>query len=89
MTLLLVIVGLDHLTERALANEGVDFVTIEKAFAMPDDIVVVVVVVAIVVHLALLLVVLLTGIFARSLLLRPSLFLGIINLVEEIAKKIS
>jgi hypothetical protein len=49
---------------------------------MPDDIVVVVVIIAIVVHLALLLVVLLTGIFAWGLLLRPSLFLGIINLAE-------
>ena len=56
---------------------------------MTDYIVVVVVVVAIVVHLALFLVVLLAGIFARSLLLRPSLLLGIINLADIETKRIS
>lgn len=87
MALLLVIVGLDHLTERALANKRVDFVAIEKALAVTDNIVMIIIIVAVVVHLALLLIVLLAGIFAGGLLLRPSFLLGIINLLTERKKK--
>ena len=82
MALLFMIVGFDHLTERAFPYERIDFVAIQEAFPMPDDVVVIVVVVAIIVHFAFFFVVMLTRILARRLLLRSSLLLGIVYLID-------
>lgn len=80
VALLFVVVGFDNLAERALADERVNFVAIEKAFAVSYNVVVIIIVVTIVVYFALFLIVLLARVFARRLLLRSSFLLGIIYL---------
>ena len=45
VTLLLVVISFDNLPEGALANEGVDLVSVEEALPGLDDVVVVLVVV--------------------------------------------
>lgn len=78
LALLLVIVRLDHLSEAAFADEGVDFVAIEKLLAIFDDVVVVLIVVTVVVQLPLLLV----GRVLALGLLSSSFLFGIVNLVD-------
>lgn len=65
-----------HLSERALADERVDLVSVEELLAMLDDIVVIVVIVTIVVQLSLLLV---RAVLALSLLSTP-LLLRVVHL---------
>lgn len=65
-----------HLSERALADERVDLISVEELLAMLDDIVMIVIVVTVVVQLALLLV---RAVLALCLLRTP-LLLRVVHL---------
>lgn len=78
LALLFVVVRLDHLAEAAFADEGVDFVAVEKLLAVFNDVVVVLIVVTVVVQLPLLLV----GRVLALGLLSSSFLFGIVNLVD-------
>ena len=68
-----------HLSEGSLADERIDFVSVEEAFTVPDNVIVIIVVVAVVEHFALLLVL---RILALRLLRSP-LLLRIVHLLAQ------
>lgn len=76
MALLFVVERLHHLSERSLADQGIDLVPVEELLTILNYVVVVVVVEAVVVQLALLLV----GAVLPLCLGRPPLLLRVVHL---------
>lgn len=80
MTLILQVKGLDHLTERSLPYQRINFISIEELFARSDDVVVIIVVVAIIIELSLFLV---ARVVLALGLLCPPLLLGVVYLTAR------